>query len=45
MAERFDTGVPLVAYEVALGPTARACSGSSGRAAGETRYDTEPQTS
>ena len=45
LAERFDHAVPLVAYEVRLGPDARSLEWIERTAAGETRYDTEPGTS
>jgi cardiolipin synthase C len=43
-AERFDTKVPMVAYEVRLGPDGRSLEWIERTASGETRYDTEPGT-
>ena len=45
MAEGFDTGVPLAAYEVVLAPDGSSLQWIERTAAGERRYDTEPETS
>jgi len=45
LAEVFDTTVPLIAYEVRLGPDGRSLEWIERTASGETRYDTEPGTS
>ena len=45
MADGFDTGVPLAAYEVVLAPDGRSLQWIERTAAGEKRYDTEPGTS
>jgi putative cardiolipin synthase len=44
LAERFDTAVPLFAYEVRLGSDGRSLEWIERTAADETRYDTEPGT-
>jgi putative cardiolipin synthase len=44
LAERFDTAVPRVAYEVRLGPDGHRLEWIERTASGETRYDTEPGT-
>jgi putative cardiolipin synthase len=44
-AERFDTSMLLVAYEVRLGPDGESLEWIERTASGETRYDTEPGTS
>jgi len=43
--ETFDNAVPRVAYEVRLGPDGRGLQWVERTAAGETRYDTEPESS
>jgi putative cardiolipin synthase len=45
MAEGFDSGVPLAAYEVVLAPDGHSLQWIERTAAGEKRYDTEPGTS
>ena len=45
LAERFDTSMLMVAYEVRLGPDGESLEWIERTAAGETRYDTEPGTS
>ena len=44
LAEAFDTIVPLAAYEVRLAPEGRGLEWIERSAAGEKRYDTEPET-
>jgi putative cardiolipin synthase len=44
MADGFDGIVPLVAYEVVLGPDGKSLQGIERTPAGEKRYDTEPGT-
>jgi putative cardiolipin synthase len=45
MAEGFDTGVALAAHEVVPAADGRSRQWSERTAAGEKRYDTEPETS
>jgi putative cardiolipin synthase len=45
LAEFFDTGVPLAAYEVRLAPGGQSLEWIERTAAGEKRYDTEPGAS
>jgi len=45
LAAGFDTTVPVVAYEVRLGPDGHSLEWIERRASGETRYETEPGTS
>ncbi|HTO48116.1 MAG TPA: phospholipase D family protein [Burkholderiales bacterium] len=45
LAKTFDTTVPTVAYEVRLEPDGGSLEWIEPTAAGETRYDTEPETS
>jgi putative cardiolipin synthase len=44
MAEGFDRAVPLVAYQVVLGPDGKTLQWIERTAAGEKVYDTEPET-
>jgi cardiolipin synthase C len=44
LAERFDTAVPLVAYEVRFGPDGLSLEWIERSTTGEARYDTEPGT-
>jgi putative cardiolipin synthase len=44
LAAGFDTTVPVIAYEVRLGPDGRSLEWIERTTSGETRYDTEPGT-